>query len=541
MTKRIYFYSPSFDYDKSILVINTTPLYIDGHLQNYHHDLWKSISWKKVQLHPRTQKQLINEIEQLEIDILCVSLYVWNHAQIMDAIQGIKNLVQREITVIAGGPSVNVYRDHSYLHQYPDIDFAVYAQGEEAFASILQVLNGTKKLGVFETKNMAWRDKDNKFRIAEFEFIRKTSGSHYIEGRHILEQIVADPDNKGFIFELPYEASKGCPYDCVYCDWTSGLSHKVSRRKFAWEQELELLGEMGILRLNFSDANFGIFKDDIEIVRAMVRLKKERGFDFKVNVVNFAKLHKKTAFEILEVMVKAEIIGQFFFGVQDINPAVLELSQRPDVPWKEHRGYIDAFKRRHPEIDFYLELITGLPGQTRDSWERTLIETFPYKIRCYPWVLLPNSPASYDEECKQKLQIKVATGNLLSVMDHQSSYLGDVVVGTLSYNETDYAYFLLLNQLMINPKLRRIIDQQQFFKSIRSSKYLEQYLEKIQKCFQNTLQIHDLTFEFLNLLISEIKDWPVETARILIWWKTGKKHPDIIDDDLELLNKFIAV
>lgn len=536
MSKKIYFYSPSLFYTKEpVLIINTAPLYIDSHLHNNHPTLWKSIEWSKVQLHFRTQQQLVDDINRLEIDVLCVSLYVWNHDQIMASIRGIKQLVNRPITVLAGGPSVNVYRNHAYLDEYPEIDYAVYAQGEEAFANILQIIDGTKKPSVLGTKNIAWKDNKGKFRIADFEFIRKKTGSHYVEAQHILEKIVNDPDNAGFIFEIPYETSKGCPYDCTYCDWTSGLTHKVSKRKFIWEEELELLGKLGIVRFSISDANFGIYKDDIEIARTMARLKKHNGFQFEIHHVNFAKLHKKISFEILEIFVAAGIIKELNFAVQDINEEVLKLSWRPDVPWNEHRSYIDEFKQKHPEIDFHLELITGLPGQTRETWENTLIETFPYKIRCHSWVLLPNSPAGYNEEYQKQVKLKSIIANLEPTKDPTKDYKGPVVVSTLSYDENDYAYFLLLNNLITDSKLRRIIDRRHFIDCVRDSMHLDGCLNKIKLQFSNTRAIPLIVNEFLNQLIIEIKNWPVQTLRILLWWKTGIKHPTIIDDDVALL------
>lgn len=536
MSKRIYFYSPSLFYsDEPVLIINTTPLYIDGHLQAHYPDLHQTIEWTKVQLQFKTQQQLVDDINNLGIDIFCVSLYVWNHDRIMESIRGIKKLVDRPITVLAGGPSVNVYRNHNYLNEYPEIDFAVYAQGEEAFANILQIINGTKKPSVLGTKNIAWRDDAGRFRIADFEFIRKKTGSHYVEGQHILRQIVNDPDNAGFIFEIPYETSKGCPYDCTYCDWTSGLTHKVSKRKFVWEEELELLGSLGIVRLSISDANFGIYKDDIEIARTMARLKQEQGFQFEIHHVNFAKLHKKVSFDILEIFVSAGIIKELNFAVQDIDEQVLKMSWRPDVPWAEHRSYIDAFKKRHPEIDFHLELITGLPGQTRESWETTMIETFPYKVRCHSWVLLPNSPAGYNTEYQQQMQLKSIIANLEANGDPSRDYFGPVVVSTVSYNEQDYAYFLLLYNLIKDSKLRRIVDRRGFINCVKNSQHLDACLEEIKSNFGNSRKFSAIASNFLNLLIKEVKNWPAETARILVWWKTGIKHPKIIDDDIALL------
>ena len=64
---------------------------------------------------------------------------------------------------------------------------------------------------------------------------------------------------------LPYETSRGCPYNCSFCDWTSGLTHKTYYRKFDIESELEFLADNGITNFHLSDANFGQIDQDLSL------------------------------------------------------------------------------------------------------------------------------------------------------------------------------------------------------------------------------------------------------------------------------------
>ena len=384
--KKLYFYGPNDLIpermgDGQILFFNTVPLHLNAHLKRVDPELHKSIEWTRLRILGKSQEELVNDLNKLSIDILCVSLYLWNVDSVLDVLKDIKRHINKDIVIIAGGPSVEIYRNRKFLHENPDIDFAIYTQGEHAFVNVLEHIQRGKKLNSLNTKNLAWLDENKKLQISAFEFVRDTDGSPYLESKELLIRMKMDSAHKNVRMVLPYETSRGCPYKCTFCDWTSGLTHKVSKREFDFEQELDFLGRAGIVSLQMSDANFGIHKRDVDIARIMAKLRKERGYKFTIFGNNFNKLKKDVVFEIMDIMLDAGILLSPKFAIQDVDLQVLKDIDRPDIPWSEHKQMIQILQNKYPNALMRLEIILGLPGQTVDSWENTLLETMPFWTR----------------------------------------------------------------------------------------------------------------------------------------------------------------
>lgn len=507
--KRIYFYSPGatgavYNYRGKHLFLNTSPCYLHSHLIQTRPDLATQIEWTKIQLLESSAETIAEQLDKLNIDIFCVSVYIWNAHHVMSVVQRVRKLTSQPITIIAGGPSVDPHRNKNYLNDYPELDYAVYAQGEDGFSSILDYLINNKPLSKISTKNVSWRNKQGKQIQSEFHFIRRTTGSPYIDSQHILTNIVNDQEYTGYKFYFPYETSRGCAYNCSFCDWTSGLGHKVSHRtENIWEQELDLLGKLGLVNLHISDANFGQHRQDIEIAQTMANLKKLHGYKFSIIDTNFSKLKKKESFKILDVLADAKIVTNAKFAVQDTNRQVLDNVERPDIPWQEHKQYIIDALKKHPELQCRIELIQGLPGQTRETWQQTLLDVREFKTRTYPWIMLPNSPAGYDADYQRKMKIKTINVCLEGFNDQPQ----EVIVETFSYNLIDYMYFTLLSKIT-QSYLQDMWDRQLLFKRVNLCSILDTTLTSMAENFKQSKSLTPLIYNLFDQLFIEFAEWP---------------------------------
>ena len=450
----IYFYSPSPEQDQdevavgsdfsSMLFINTVPVFLDSYIQRTDSELYQRLNWSKIALKERTQDELVREIEEYNIDVVCFSLYFWNNENILEISKGLKQRLNREVLVLAGGPSVNVVRDKNYNKDNPDFDYTIYAQGERPFYDILKHQFANTPLNVLATKNCSWVEND-KIKKADYDFYRLTNGSPYIESRHILENIVQDTEYATNTFSLPYETTKGCPYNCSFCDWTSGLSHKVAKRKFSYELDIELFHELGIHMLYFSDANFGMHKEDIGIVESLAEHNRTHDEKFSIISTNFSKTKKRNVYDLLKIMLANDMLITFKVSVQDIHEHILKNIERPDIPWIEHVEYVNEIKSEFPWVTPTVEMIQGLPGQTRDTWRDMLVEISKHSFNAlvFKFIIISNSPASYDTEWRERMGIKTET----VVLEYGKKT--EAVVGTYSFDKSDYAYFTMLTEFYI--------------------------------------------------------------------------------------------
>ena len=490
---KCYYYSPGAEWD--LLFLATPPLYLNSFLRVHYPELAEQIEWQKMQYKNLSQAQLVEDLNKFDIDILCISSYIWNSNLIMNSIEGIKKLLKKDINIIMGGPSTDVVRNKSFLKDRPDIDFAVYSQGEQAFADILQHILGIKKLSLLHCKNTSWRDGD-KIKVADFQFYKFEKISPYLISKDLIELAINDPDYKDNEFVLPYETSRGCPYNCTFCDWTSGLSHKTYFRKFDIEEEIDTIGKLGIENIHLSDANFGQHKQDVEIAKTIVRLKKEKNYNFKIDKTNFSKLLKDRVFEIVDILIDGEVLHEIKFAVQDTHDEILNNIERPDIPFNEHKVYIDNVNKKYPHIDIGIELIQGLPGQTRETWAQNLIKIQPYRPIVYYWNILPNSPAGYDPDYRNKMQIQSLFCNLIYADTQEDGLVSpsmEFVISSYSYSFEDFCYFTLLSKICTLPKLQEMhefIDRAEFFSLINKSDHLNSAILEIKKSIENNKAHH---------------------------------------------------
>ena len=486
---KIFYYCPSVQSsNEATLFMPTPPMHLNSYLRVYEPELADKITWQKLQFLFLDTEQLIDKLEKNDIDILCITLYIWNQKKVLDQIANIKTKLSKKITIIVGGPSTEIVRNKNFLEDNPDIDFAVYSQGEKAFADILNHIFDIKKLSLLSSKNVAWRE-NSKTKIADFEFLRLDKINPYTNSGELLQKIVSDPDYKNLKFTLPYETSRGCPYTCSFCDWTSGLSHKTYFRKFDVEEELEFFAQHGILSFHLSDANFGQKKSDLDVAKAWVKLKETKGYNFKIHNTNFSKLEKKRVFEIVNILLKGEIIETLKFAVQDTHENILNNIERPDIPWLEHKKYMDEVRHNFPNVDFGIELMQGLPGQTRETWENNFINIAPYTPIVYTWTILPNSPAGYDLDYKNKMQLKTIYSNVSFLNELRwegwdEELLTETVISTYSYNIDDYAYFTLISQIFTDVRFNKIFlckNRKDIISIIKNNSSLEETVQEIKQ------------------------------------------------------------
>lgn len=464
MTKKIkiYFLQPTIvsgqttfktqsleNYNTQQVFINPTPLYLDSYIKIQDPALHQNIKWSKFQIENITQEQLLKDLENNNINVLCVSVYVWNCKSTLDILRGIKQKLSRDITIIIGGPSVTVARNQNFLTENPDIDYFIYAQGENPFLTILQHLVFEKKINPLTIKNCAWHDKTaNKFKVADYEFL-KIRHSPYLISQDLLKNLIIEYLK---LFELNqlvlvWETTRGCPYNCSFCDWTSGLGNKVSKRDPDYNQELELFASLNLFNLTLADANFGIYNQDIEIVDCLIDLKKTKGYQFSLTGINWSKTKKNIVFDQIKKLMTADIIIYPKISLQDIHENVLKNIDRPDITWTETVEYINDIKKSFPDRHVVIELIQGLPGQTRESWEQTLTQCLNLKyadLYTHPWILIPNSPADYDKEYAANMKLQTLSQ---LVNDYTSNLTSDLIVSTVSYSVHDYAYMNMLSYI----------------------------------------------------------------------------------------------
>lgn len=295
-------------------------------------------------------KRLINVISAKKPDILGMSLYSWNSTRSLYIAGEVKKNLP-SLKVIIGGPQV--HPDEPEILNNPAVDIAVMGEGELTFCELLKH---------FLCKNTSL-EIINGIAFKENNQLKITSTRPIIED---LNQIPS-PYLLGFLNPKEYGGlmligtQRGCPFQCKYCSW--GI--KGNLRTFSLErvkQELQLFKDNGINSILFLDSNFNFsknFKELCEFINQIDLNKQIKCYMF----LKADSISEDTA-ELL-----SQINAYALLGLQTTNK---KTKSAIDIKNNENefiQGVNNLIKKG---IECDIELILGLPEETRESYGQTI-------------------------------------------------------------------------------------------------------------------------------------------------------------------------
>jgi radical SAM superfamily enzyme YgiQ (UPF0313 family) len=160
-------------------------------------------------------------------------------------------------------------------------------------------------------------------------------------------------------------STRGCPYGCIYCPYTSnqGLKYRYRRAENVIAELVLLKEKHGIRAVQFRDPTFTIRKErTLAICDGIVANKLDIEWGCETRADRLTE-------ELVDRMVAA--------GLRGVNIGIESAS--PDVIKNVHRGWIDLDHIRKM-VQYMTDrgvrvsgfFVIGLPGETRSSIEKTL-------------------------------------------------------------------------------------------------------------------------------------------------------------------------
>lgn len=329
--------------------------------------------------------------------IACFTSFSWNIRLHHEYAKRVKALSPSTITIFGG---CNFPEDRQgqqeYLAKYPAIDFYIEFEGELAFVELYRQL---KEIGFDAARfKREQRQSPNVRYLVDGELVATELGPKIRD-----MSVVPSPHLTGVLDKfyddvlIPMmQTTRGCPYHCTFC-WEGGsFFNKIGR--FSQERirdELDYIAARTnkVPDLCITDANFGMFEDDLDTSRAILEVQKKHKHGWPKSVLTAtAKNHKERTIEIVE------LLGATLpptAAVQSTDPIVLDKIKRKNPP----TAVLDAMGR---VVDKHggqseAELILCLPGDNKQAHFRTVADmldagmTF---IRMYQFMLLPGTEAA---------------------------------------------------------------------------------------------------------------------------------------------------
>jgi radical SAM superfamily enzyme YgiQ (UPF0313 family) len=392
-------------------------------------------------------------------DVVGMSLYVWN-AELSYRIAEALKAKSPDTLIVFGGPHVPDQVEHLHKHEHkkgepdlltlgrkadrveeflkahPYIDVVVHGEGEQAFTAILE-------------DPAKWRDAPSVSYLAEGRVRHNPRAarlkdlsqvpSPYLEG--IFDRLIAE--NPGHQWIAMWETNRGCPFSCTFCDWGSAVASKVT----GWEEErlyreVDWFAEHKITYVFCADANFGIWKRDIELARYCAEVKARTGYPAKLSVQS-AKNAEERVFQTQQILEASGLNQGVVVSMQSMDAQTLKDIKRGNIRIKDFVNLQRRFTQAG--IETMSDLILGLPGETYESFAdgvSYLIELGQHnRIQFNDCAILPNAemgdPAYRERYGMQTVRSKVVNIHGVRESEEVPEYQ-ELVIATNSLPREDW-------------------------------------------------------------------------------------------------------
>lgn len=301
---------------------------------------------------------IVSDIYQTKPDIVGFSCYIWNIEETIKVIRLYKT-ISPQTTIVLGGPEVS-YDTDKWMKEYPEIDFIIVGEGEEAFKQFLEYKCGTRALQ--DVAGVAYLvDGSYKIHMLPPKLDLRFSPSPYL-----LEQ-----DKESFTKRITYiETSRGCPFSCQFCL----SSIEVGVRYFAREDvkdQIRYLMNHGARVIKFVDRTFNISRSYAMEMFAFLIEEHRPGVVFQFEIT--ADIMRPEVIDYLNTHAPAGLF-RFEIGVQSTNDLTNDLVKRRQNFEKLKRTV--TMVKEGGKIDQHLDLIAGLPEEDYASFKKTFNDVF---------------------------------------------------------------------------------------------------------------------------------------------------------------------
>jgi len=269
--------------------------------------------------------------------------------------------IQNECIIVVGGPLL--FNNKSII-DINSIDYFIYGDGEDIFPKLItEIIKGNKESqfdGVFGWKdNIRYGNSNcllvdiNKQKIPDWE---KYLLSHKVKKKNIL------PENT--VFQLLIETTRGCPFNCAYCNYHnygSKVRYKNANRICV---EIDKLYRLGIRKIGFWDTSFTYPPNRLNELLNMIEKRKYKNLYFS----GFATLHSIND----ELLKRMSTLGfrELFIGLESGNNSILKAMNKRIT----REEIIDKFEKFSliKDINFICSFIVGYPGENYETIEDTI-------------------------------------------------------------------------------------------------------------------------------------------------------------------------
>jgi radical SAM superfamily enzyme YgiQ (UPF0313 family) len=291
--------------------------------------------------------------------------YLWNVERSLEISRLVKQ-ARPELRVLVGGPEITA--DNDWVLERPEVDFAAIGEGEQTFVALLAELRQSDVpkqpiAGLYVspalTRTIRGDWSHEPVVRGELPLFRTPLPNLNEVSSPYLAGILDAADEKMLLLET----LRGCIFKCKFCYYPKSYDdlYFVSREKIV--ANLEHARRRGAREVVLLDPTLNQRRDFEAFLKLLADCNPERQFAY------FGELRAEGITPKTARLLRDANFTQVEIGLQSIDPLAQELMDR--------RNNMKAFERgiralRDEGIGVKVDLIIGLPGDTRDSVRRSL-------------------------------------------------------------------------------------------------------------------------------------------------------------------------
>lgn len=317
------------------------------------------------QLHKLNEQQIENEIQRYDPDVVGITTITFMLVDCMKVAQIVKRIQKKRkkiIHVVAGGPHATIYPVETA--QLEGIDFSLAGEAEFSFLEFLENLNDQDRLA--RIPGICFQENGRVIKGPPYAFIDDLDALP-VPDRTLLDYEKYANVLAGSGIMTTMITSRGCPYQCIFCERLGKTFRAVSPENVMLEVTRCL--DLGIRNIFFHDDTFTI---DKKRVMEICRLIREN----KITLQFSLRSRVNTIDEEMISELKNAGCTRISFGVESGVQRILNRIKKGITLEQVEKAF--ALTRKY-KITSLADFMIGHPDETLKDIEQTL--KFAKKIR----------------------------------------------------------------------------------------------------------------------------------------------------------------
>ncbi len=290
-------------------------------------------------------------------------------------------------TVVAGGPHPSMVP--AAVLESPHIDIAVRGEGEQ---TVVGLLNAVDTHGPFEpVPGLLFRRNGRLVETPPRAFIDNLdslSFPHEAAPEVLHDYRLYGPDSFSHVF-----ATRGCPYNCLFCGSRHVWSRKVRFRSARnVVQEIAALQQKGVTSVHFDDDTFGVSKRYIsELCEAIINERLALQWS--------CELHVNLADDETVALMKQARCHSVQLGIESGNNRILR-SMRKGFTIERALAAVEVIRRHGIGVEAFF--MVGFPEETEETLNDTASAMRKVNGRVAYSIFTPYPGTEAFEVCREK-------------------------------------------------------------------------------------------------------------------------------------------